>query len=107
TTTEAGTFDDEGQIGRFDNGSGAGWFLAGQRRGGSMSRVGRDPGGRTWVGVDNARDAFDWGPLMSSPPNYNRQDNPAYPVPVRQRTLLPRRSLDLGRAYLGVYRGGA
>ena len=107
TTTEPGTFDDEGQIGRFDNGSGAGWFLAGQRRGGSMSRVGRDPGGRTWVGVDNARDAFDWGPLMTSPPNYNRQDNPAYPVPVRQRTLLPLRSLDLGRAYLGVYQGGA
>ncbi|HUZ27728.1 MAG TPA: alpha-galactosidase, partial [Solirubrobacteraceae bacterium] len=106
-TSEPGAFDDEGQIARFDNGSGAGWFLVGQRRGGSLSRVGRDPGGRTWVGVDNARDAFDWGPLMTSPPNYNRQDNPAYPAPVRQRTLLPLRTLDLGRAYLGVYHGGA
>ncbi len=107
TTTEPGTFDDEGEIARFDVGSGAGWFLVGQRRGGAMSRVGRDSYGRTWVGVDNARDLFDWGPLMSSPPNYNRQDNPAYPAPVRQRTVLPRGTLDLGRAYLGVYHGGA
>jgi hypothetical protein len=107
STTEPGTFDDEGEIARFDAGTGAGWFLVGQRRGGSLSRVGRDSDGRTWVGVDNARDAFDWGPLMSSPPNYNRQDNPAYPAPVRQRTVLPRGRLDLGRAYLGVYDGGA
>jgi hypothetical protein len=106
-TTEPGTFDDEGEIARFDSGGGAGWFLVAQRRGGAMSRVGRDSGGRTWVGVDNARDLFDWGPLMSSPPNYNRQDNPAYPAPVRQRTLLPRGTLDLGRGYLGVYDGGA
>jgi hypothetical protein len=106
-TSEPGAFDDEGQIARFDAGDGAGWFLVGQRRGGSLSRVGRDPGGRTWVGVDNARDLFDWGPLMTSPPNYNRQDNPAYPAPVRQRTLLPLGTLDLGRAYLGVYHGGA
>jgi alpha-galactosidase len=107
TTTEPGTFDDEGEIARFDAGSGAGWFLVGQRRGGAMSRVGRDPGGRTWVGVDNARDLFDWGPLMSSPPNYNRQENPAYPAPVRQRTVLSFGTLDLGRGYLGVYHGGA
>jgi hypothetical protein len=107
TTRESGTFDDEGEIARFDDGTGAGWFLVGQRRGGSMSRVGRDAGGRAWVGVDNARDAFDWGPLMSSPPTYNRQDNPAYPAPVRQRTVLPFGTVDLGRAYLGVYHGGA
>jgi hypothetical protein len=105
--SETGAFDDEGEIARFDLGTGAGWFLAGQRRGGAMSRVGRDQDGRTWVGVDNARDAFDWGPLMTSPPNYNRQENPAYPAPVRQRTVLPRATLDLGRGYLGVYDGGA
>ena len=107
STDEAGTFDDEGEVARFDDGSGAGWFLVGQRRSGSISRVGRASDGTTTVGVDNARDAFDWGPLMSSPPNYNRLDNPAYPVPVRQRTLLPLTSLDLGVAYLGVYHGGA
>ncbi|MFL5824085.1 MAG: alpha-galactosidase [Solirubrobacteraceae bacterium] len=106
TTTEPGAFDDEGEVARFDNGSGSGWFLVGQRRGGAMSRVGQDSGGRTWVGVDNARDAFDWGPIMSSPPNYNRQENPAYPAPVRQRTLAPLGTLDLGEAYLGVYHGG-
>src|SRR5437763_2239108 len=62
---------------------------------------------RTWVGVDNARDLFDWGPLMTSPPNYNRLENPAYPAPVRQRTVRPLGRLDLGQAYLGVYHGGA
>ena len=69
--------------------------------------MGRDAAGRTWVGVDNARDLFDWGPLMSSPPSYNRQDNPAYPVPVRQRAVVPFGTLDLGQAYLGVYHGGS
>lgn len=106
STAEAGTFDDEGQVAQFDDGSGSGWFMVGQRRGGSLSRVGRDAAGRTWVGVDNARDLFDWGPLMSSPPDYNRQDNPAYPAPIRQRTLIPFGRLDLGQAYLGVYHGG-
>lgn len=107
STSEPGTFDDEGQVAQLDDGSGSGWFLVGQRRGGSLSRVGRDGDGRTWMGVDNARDLFDWGPLMSSPPNFNRQDNPAYPVPVRQRTLVPFGTLDLGQAYLGVYHAGS
>jgi hypothetical protein len=107
TSTEPSTFDDEGEVARFDDGSGAGWFLVGERRGGPMSRVGRDSAGRSWVGVDNARDLFDWGPLMSSPPNYNTQANPAYPAPIRQRTLTPFGRLDLGSAYLGVYHGGA
>jgi hypothetical protein len=107
TTAEAGAFDDEGEVARFDDGSGAGWFMVAQRRGGVMSRVARDAGGRTWVGVDNARDLFDWGPLMTSPPNYNRQDNPVYPAPIRQRTVLPLGTLDLGQAYLGIYHGGA
>ena len=106
-TAEPAGFDAEGQVGQFDNGSGSGWFLVGQRRGGAMSRLGRDSGGRTWVGVDNARDLFDWGPILSSPPNYNRQENPAYPAPIRQRTLTPFGRLDLGQAYLGVYHGGA
>lgn len=105
-TAERSAFDDEGQVGQFDAVSGSGWFLVGQRRGGVMSRVAREADGRTWVGVDNARDLFDWGPIMSSPPDYNRQDNPAYPAPVRQRTLAPFGTLDLGQAYLGVYHGG-
>jgi hypothetical protein len=104
-SSESGTFDDEGEVARF--GADSGFFLVSQRRGGSMSRVGRDATGRSFVGVDWARDLFDWGPLQSSPPTYNRQDNPAYPVPIRGRTLLPLRSLALGTSYLGVYRGGA
>jgi hypothetical protein len=107
STVEPAAFDAEGEVSQFDAGSGSGWFLVGQRRGGVMSRVGRDSSGRTWVGVDNARDLFDWGPIMTSPPNYNRQDNPAYPAPVRQRSLAPLGTLDLGQAYLGVYHGGS
>jgi hypothetical protein len=104
-TNEAAAFDDEGEALRV--GSDAGLFLVSQRRGGSMSRVGRDASGRTYVGVDWARDLFDFGPLQSSPPTYNRLDNPAYPVPVRARVVQPLSSLDLGTAYLGVYSGGA
>ena len=29
---------------------------------------------------------FDFGPLKSDPPTYNRLENPAYPAPIRQRT---------------------
>jgi len=105
-THPTGSFDDEGEVARFDDGSGAGWFLVGERRSGAMSRVGRTSAGETWVGVDNARDLFDYGPLESSPPNYNRLENPAYPAPVRQRTVLPLGTLDLGTAFLGVYHGG-
>ncbi len=101
----AGAFDAEGEVVRF--GTDAGLFLVSQRRGGSMSRVGRDASGRSWVGVDWARDLFDWGPLQTDPPSYNRLDNPAYPVPIRGRTLAPLGSLDLGTSYLGVYAGGA
>jgi hypothetical protein len=104
----AGSFDVEGEVLRADDGTGAGAFVVGERRGGSMSRVGRDvTAGRVWAGVDNARDLLDAGPLATTPPNYNRVDNPAYPVPVRQRTVLPLGTLDLGRAHTGVYRGGA
>lgn len=103
----SGVFDDEGEVARFDDGSGAGWFLVSERRSGLMSRVGREASGRTWVGVDHARDAFDYGPLKTDAPGYNRQDNPAYPAPVRERTIRPGASLYLGRAYLGVYHGGA
>ena len=104
-TTEAAAFDDEGEV--LQLGSDAGLFLVSQRRGGSMSRVGRDATGRVYVGVDWARDLFDFGPLQTSPPTYNRLDNPAYPVPVRARVLQPLSSLDLGTAFLGVYSGGA
>ncbi|HMC70335.1 MAG TPA: hypothetical protein VKJ07_14360, partial [Mycobacteriales bacterium] len=104
-SNEAAAFDDEGEVLRV--GSDAGLFLVSQRRGGSMSRVGRDAAGRTYVGVDWARDLFDFGPLQSSPPTYNRLDNPAYPAPVRARVVRPLSSLDLGTAYLGVYSGGA
>jgi hypothetical protein len=99
-----GAFDAEGEVVRF--GASRGVFLVSQRRGGSMSRVGRDASGRVWAGVDWARDLFDWGPLQTDPPNYNRLENPAYPVPVRARTLPPLGSLDLGTAYAGVYAGG-
>ena len=40
-----------------------------------MSRVGRDADGRSWVGVDWARDAFHYGPLQDTPPDYNRLEN--------------------------------
>jgi hypothetical protein len=106
TTDPRGTFDDEGEVASFDAGDGAGWFLVGQRRSGVMSRVGDDDG-RSWVGVDNARDLFDFGPILTSPPNYNRLNNPLYPVPLRGRTLLSDNYLDLGQAFLGVYHGGA
>jgi hypothetical protein len=104
-TEETATFDDEGEIVRF--GADAGYFLVSQRRGGVMSRVGRDADGRTWIGVDWPRDAFDFGPLRTDPPDYNRFDNPAYPAPIRSRVLPALGELELGTSYLGVYRGGA
>jgi Melibiase len=102
----AGAFDDEGEVVRFDDGKGAGWFFVSERRSGSISRVGRDTGGRSFAGVDHARDLLDAGPLLIDPPDYNRVDNPAYPVPVRARLVPPLGSLRLGRAYTGVYSGG-
>ena len=105
STNTAADFDDEGEVARFDDGAGAGWFFVSERRSGSASRAGRS-GGRTWIGADYPRDAFDAGPLLSDPPNYNRVDNPAYPVPVRARVVPPLGSLRLGRAYTGVYRDG-
>src|SRR6476620_7182846 len=105
TKKEAGDFDDEGEVARFDNGSGSGWFFVSERRSGVMNRAGRSAA-RTWIGVDHARDLFDAGPLMTDPPNYNRVDNPAYPVPVRARVVAPLGTLKLGRSYLGVYSGG-
>ena len=107
TSTASGAFDSEGEVARFDDGTGAGWFFVAERRGGAMSRVGREAGGATWVGVDPARDLFDYGPLLTSPPNYNRLENPAYPAPVRARTVPPFGTLELGRAFTGVYSGGA
>jgi Melibiase len=100
----AGAFDAEGEVARF--GSNAGFFLVSQRRGGAMSRTGRDATGRSWIGVDWARDLFDWGPLQTSPPSYNRLENPVYPVPVRARLLPPLGTLDLGTSFVGVYDGG-
>jgi hypothetical protein len=101
-----GSFDVEGEVARFDGGGGRGWYFVSERRGGDMHRVGRDGSGRTFAGVDTARDAFDFGPLKSDPPGYNRLENPVYPVPVRQRTVAPGQVLGLGRAYVGVYTGG-
>src|SRR3954469_14778183 len=103
-SNEAASFDDEVEVWRA--GGETGLFLVSQRRGGAMSRVGRDATGRTYVGVDWARDLFDYGPLQTDPPSYNRLENPAYPVPVRARVLRPLSSLDLGTAFLGVYSGG-
>src|SRR3954454_7977083 len=104
-STPAGAFDAEGEVVRF--GADAGFFLVSQRRGGAMSRVGRDATGRAWVGVDWSRDLFDYGPLQDTPPDYNRLANPAYPAPVRARVVPPLGSLDLGTSFLGVYAGGA
>jgi hypothetical protein len=112
TRTETAAFDDEGETVRFDDGSGAGWYFVTERRGGAASRVGREAGGRTWAGVDPARDVFDFGPIppntdqQMEPPDYNRLENPVYPAPVRQRTLQPDATLRLGRAFTGVYDGG-
>jgi len=106
--TERGTFDAEGEVFRADAG-GAGWFIVAGRRGGVMSRVGAAQSGTTWrtyAGVDPARDLLDLGPITAPGSDDNRVSNPAYPVPVRQRTVLPLGDLDLGTAYTGVYRGG-
>lgn len=104
TLPESGAFDDEGETARF--GASSGWFFVTERRGGAASRVGREAGGRSWAGVDPGRDLFDFGPLKSDPPDYNRLENPAYPAPIRQRTLQPAGTLALGRAFTGVYDGG-
>ncbi len=101
----SGAFDSEGEVARF--GTTSGFFLVSQRRGGAMSRVGRDASGRSWVGVDWARDVFDLGPLRDKPPHYNRIMNPAYPAPIRARVVAPLGSLDLGTSFVGAYSGGA
>ncbi|MDQ6747288.1 MAG: alpha-galactosidase [Candidatus Dormibacteraeota bacterium] len=106
-SVEAAPFDVEGEVLRLDDGGGQGWFTVSERRGGAMSRAGRDAAGRNWVGVEYQRDLFDYGPLMSSPPDYNRLTNPTYPAGGRQRTLAPHGTMRLGRAYTGVYHGGA
>jgi len=98
-----GTFDQEGEVVRFDDGSGAGWFSVSGHRGGSMFRAGLDAARRAYVGVDWPRDAFDYGPLRSDPPDYNRQDNPLYPVPVRERLVAPGDALET-RLARGTFR---
>src|SRR5437660_292360 len=103
-TLESGDFDDEGEMVRF--GADSGWFFVTERRGGAASRVGRSAA-CTWAGADFARDLFDLGPLATDPPNYNRLENPLYPVPIRARRILPFTDLRLGRIATGVYAGGA
>jgi Melibiase len=102
--TETGAFDDEGEVARF--GTDAGWFFVSERRGGAASRVGRDDT-RTWAGADFARDLLDLGPLATSPPSYNRLENPVYPLPLRFRTITPFSDFTMGRVATGVYAGGA
>jgi hypothetical protein len=109
TTETSGSFDDEGEVLRADRG-GAGWFIVTQRRGGAMSRVGAAASAgawRTYAGVDPARDLLDLGPITAPNSDDNRVTNPAYPVPVRQRTVLPLEDMSLGSAYTGVYTGGS
>jgi hypothetical protein len=106
-SAETPPFDAEGEVLRLDDGAGQGWFNVSERRGGAMSRSTRDASGRTSIGVDYQRDLFDYGPLMSSPPDYNRLVNPTYPVGGRQRTVPPQGTMHLGRAYTGIYHGGA
>lgn len=128
--TETGNFDDEAQVAQVEAGSGQGFFLVADRRGGDMNRAGR-AGARTWVGVEPARDLLDLGPETIGPGTIcpgqvgpepvgpvgvcpqlpvsgptNRVPNPAYPVPVRYRTVPALGRLDLGSAYTGVYHGG-
>jgi hypothetical protein len=108
----AGAFDQEGEVARFDDGHGAGWFHVAGTRGGSMWRAGLDAANRSYVGADWPRDAFDYGPLQDTKPNqtggdYNRMDNPLYPVPVRERLAPAGGELAIGAAYTGVYAGGA
>jgi len=103
-THETGDFDAEGEMVRF--GADAGWFFVTERRGGAASRVGR-ASGRTWAGADFARDLFDFGPLLSDPPGYNRLENPLYPLPLRARRILPFSDLPIGRIATGLYAGGA
>jgi hypothetical protein len=105
--TVTGSFDEEGEVARLDDGTGEGLFFVTERRGHVASRVGRDAQGRSWAGVDLPRDVFDWGPLRSDPPDYNRMDNPLYPVPLRARLVTPGQSMKLGRVFTGVYSGGA
>jgi len=105
---ESGAFDDEGEVLRADAG-GRGWFEVAQRRGGAMSRVGAaqsSSGWRTYAGVDPARDLLDLGPETAPSSDDNRVTNPAYPAPLRQRTVPPLGDVDLGTAYTGVYTGG-
>src|SRR4051812_37659105 len=49
TKKEAGDFDDEGEVARFDDGSGSGWFFVSERRSGGMKRAGRSGAG-PWGG---------------------------------------------------------
>jgi hypothetical protein len=105
------SFDREGEVARFDEGTvaepaGGGFFIVTERRGGIASRVGND-GSTMWAGADYARDLLDAGPLLTDPPDYNRVDNPVYPVPIRARRVYPLSDLRLGRAAIGVYHGGA
>ncbi|MHB8511556.1 MAG: alpha-galactosidase [Actinomycetota bacterium] len=108
-STELSSFDDEGEAVSFGAGN-QGWFFVTERRGGAASRVGReiDSSGneRTWAGADFSRDLEDLGPLASTPPNYNRFENPAYPVPLRARRVAPFSVFKLGTVATGIYEGG-
>jgi hypothetical protein len=105
--------DREGEVVRTEDGKGRGWFQVAERRGGAASRAGLeywDEGGAletTWVGADFTRDALDAGPILTSPPSYNRVENPAYPAPVRGRLVPPFSTFKLGTVGTGVYHGGA
>jgi len=108
TESHSGTFDSEGEVLRADAGGG-GWFIVAARRGGAMSRVGAVASAGTWrtyAGVDPARDLLDLGPITAPNSDDNRVTNPAYPVPVRQRTVLPLGDMSLGAGFTGVYTGG-
>ncbi|MGN6473106.1 MAG: alpha-galactosidase, partial [Mycobacteriales bacterium] len=48
---------------------------------------------------------FDAGPLITDPPNYNTIGNPAYPVPLRARLVVPGETLALGTVWTGTYAG--
>ncbi|HTL83674.1 MAG TPA: hypothetical protein VL856_00715, partial [Acidimicrobiia bacterium] len=99
------SFDVEAEVARAQH-----FFIVSERRGGAASRAGSS-GNDVWAGVEWGRDLLDLGPIQSESvgplditnPNSNRVENPAWPVPVRARHVLPTDTLHIGRAAIGVY----
>lgn len=108
---ERAGFDHEGEILRVDDGRGAGIFLINGRRSAPSTRAGRSPvagGWRTWVGAQPQRE-LGMAPILIVRPQSqsNRILNPLWPIAGHVRRIGPGNQVDLGRAWLGAYHGGA